>query len=695
MASADGRFLLDGKPFIMAAGEMHPQRVPNEYWDHRIKMIRAMGFNTISIYDFWSEHVTDYDRVTNEPAYDFARGRNNLPGFLDLCKANNMWVFLRPGPFVDAYWDLGGIPGYLLATDDVKLRSSTDDAYMEAVESYISTIAPIVSERLTGKGGPILMVQVENEYTSYGYDTRYLSSIRALWEKYGIGGSASNHNVLLSTNNGIAADGRVFNPASALIDQPIGGDPLDIGAGSGAATLFDRTYARYEQAIFSAETYSGWDTLGSSDSMYPEDDNVREIGALVARFLHQGISFSVYVAHGGTSFGYGASGNYDVSRGLFDPNVTSYDYRAPINEQGSKAYNRADALGRLSRSTFDDIRAAFDAALKGETSPGGQSHASPYSLLGPLDGADAATALSALPDPPAPMPMIALSRHRISLAPLATIWDNLSSPIHSDSGPKACEAVGMYSGCGAVYSTETPALSGIHYLTLTALADVATVFLNGRRVAMIDRRVRRNAPLGLVSLGDASAGSAGKSIVRLDFGNGSQRALIDIFVYTFGHAHKEFTGISGNAFRKGIWGPAYLASQPTTAAQRIMLPNWRIHPLPMNSATYIRTLKPLAAGRAIREGMFYSASFTLDAIGDTYIDISTWNLGVIWVNGHNIGRHFASTSPQQALFCPALYLKRGANQIILFDNCITEISNVYIELSNAHSTYDSNKMGAA
>lgn len=693
-ANTDGCFLLDGKPFTMAAGELHPQRIPHQYWDHRIKMVKAMGFNTISVYDFWSEHVSRYDSASGTPGYDFANGRNDLGGFLDLCRANNMWVFLRPGPFVDAYWDLGGIPGYLLATDGIRLRSSADKAYMDAVESYISAIAPIVAARLSGNGGPVLLLQVENEYTSFGYDTRYLQAIRALWEKHGIGGCANGDNVLLSTNNGINGNGSVVHAAAALTDQPIGGDPFDIGAGPGFTGTFDRTYALYRQPAFSSETYSGWDTLGSADAMYPQNDNVDGIGTWIDRFLHKGVSFSVYVAHGGTSFGYGAAGNYDAARGLFDPDVTSYDYRAPINEQGSKAYNRADAQGKLSLSTFDDIRTAFASALKGGRSPDGFAYAVPYSARGPLDPVGAAAALSAPPALPAPKPMIALSRAHIALTPLATLWDNLPAAIESTKGPLACESVGMYAGCGVVYSTMTPPLSGAQYLTLSSLADVATVFLDGALVGIIDRRNRQGPALGEVSLGDHSSHGAARSVIKLDFGNTARSARIDIFVYTFGHAHKEFTGVSGDAFRKGIWGEAYLTARPSSAATRVPLTRWSIHPLPMASPAYIQALKPLAAGQPARAGMFYAATFDLDTLGDTYVDVSTWNLGFVWVNGENIGRHFASASPQKILFCPATCLRKGANRIVIFDNYVTDLAQVHIELADVQSTYYSSKVTA-
>lgn len=99
----------------------------------------------------------------------------------------------------------------------------------------------------------------------------------------------------------------------------------------------------------------------------------------------------------------------------------------------------------------------------------------------------------------------------------------------------------------------------------------------------------------------------------------------------------------------------------------------------------------MPAGRAPRAGMFYSATFSLDTIGDCYVDISTWTLGVVWVNGHNIGRHFASASPQKMLFCPAPCLLRGANRIVLFDTYVTDTTNAYIEFSNVQSTYNASQ----
>jgi len=410
--------------------------------------------------------------------------------------------------------------------------------------------------------------------------------------------------------------------------------------------------------------------------------NCESIAPWIKAFIKEGISFSVYVAHGGTSFAYGASGSYDASNGIFNPNVTSYDYRAPINEQGDKAYNIPDNAGVLSLSSYDRIREVFQASL--------QSTPPTYTLIGPLDSVQQAGARGTYGTIPAmtkPSAMISLPADKIQLDIAASIWDNLPTPVKSTTGAVSCEAAGMYAGCGAVYSTQTPEIRGIKYLTIQSLADVATVFVNGVLAAIIDRRTVQGVSMGSVLLKDTSSNR--RSVVRLDFGDIARSATIEIFVYTFGHTHKEFTGQKGDNFRKGMWGQAWLTDVLSPAPSWITLSNWNIYPLPMTSTSYPSTLKPLTSASQNRAGMFFSARFNLEAVGDTYIDVSTWNLGVVWVNGHNIGRHFAASGPQKALFCPAVWLRTGANEIVIFDNYVTDLSKVSLSLSNIRSTYDS------
>src|ERR1700761_6752181 len=172
-------FLLDGKPFRIISGEMHPARIPREYWRHRIRMAKAMGCNTIAVYVFWNY------QESAPGVFDFSTGNKDIAAFIRLCKQEGMWVLLRPGPYVCAEWDWGGLPTYLLKIPDIKIRCM-DPRYMSAVRQYVARLSKEVVSLQCDHGGPILMVQVENEYGSYANDRMYVKAVHRLWQQNGI-----------------------------------------------------------------------------------------------------------------------------------------------------------------------------------------------------------------------------------------------------------------------------------------------------------------------------------------------------------------------------------------------------------------------------------------------------------------------------------------------------------------------------
>src|SRR5882757_8450371 len=171
-------FLLDGKPFQIISGEMHPARIPREYWRHRIRMTKAMGCNTIAVYIFWNYHEA------TPGVFDFKTGNHDIAEFIRICKEEGMWVLLRPGPYVCAEWDFGGLPTWLLKIPDIKVRCM-DPRYIKAVSRYVARLATEVRPLLCTNGGPIIMSQIENEYGSYGNDKIYLETLRKLWVQNG------------------------------------------------------------------------------------------------------------------------------------------------------------------------------------------------------------------------------------------------------------------------------------------------------------------------------------------------------------------------------------------------------------------------------------------------------------------------------------------------------------------------------
>ena len=156
-------FLLNGEPFQIISGEMHFARIVPEYWRHRIQTAKAMGLNTIATYVFWNFHEL------TEGNFDFKSSSRNIRHFLDIIQEEGMYVLLRPGPYTCAEWDFGGLPSYLLSKQGMQVRTN-DPQYMQYAERYIKNLLEEVRDHQITRGGPILMVQIENEYGSYGND---------------------------------------------------------------------------------------------------------------------------------------------------------------------------------------------------------------------------------------------------------------------------------------------------------------------------------------------------------------------------------------------------------------------------------------------------------------------------------------------------------------------------------------------
>ena len=175
-AVGDGTFLLDGRPFVVKAAEIHYPRIPRQYWEHRIRMCKALGMNTICIYIFWNLHEQ------REGVFSFT-GQNDVAAFCRLAQKNGMYVIVRPGPYVCAEWEMGGLPWWLLKKKDIRLREQ-DPWFMSCVDRFEKKVAEQLAPLTIGRGGPIIMVQVENEYGSYGEDKAYISQIRDTLRKY-------------------------------------------------------------------------------------------------------------------------------------------------------------------------------------------------------------------------------------------------------------------------------------------------------------------------------------------------------------------------------------------------------------------------------------------------------------------------------------------------------------------------------
>jgi beta-galactosidase GanA len=410
-------FLLDGLPMQIISGEMHPARIPAEYWRHRIQMAKAMGCNTISAYIFWNYHESE------EGVYDFTTGNHNLAEFFRIVQEEELWLIVRPGPYVCAEWELGGIPPYLLRIPDIKLRCM-DPRYMAAAEKYIQKLAEELKPFQITKGGPLLMLQIENEYGSFGNDRNYLLRLREVWTTSGID---------IPTFTGDGPTEHMLE-AGSLPGSAVGLDP-----GSSMADFELAARMNPGVPVFSSETYPGW--LTHWGEAWAKPDSAAFLQS-VKFLMDNKKSFNLYVVHGGTNFGFTAGAN-SGGKG-YEPDITSYDYDAPVNEQG--------------RAT-PKYMAVRD--LIGSYLPKGKKL------------------------PPIPDPAETIEISFIKMQQFTNVWDNLPQPVNSVQ-PKTFEAYGQDYGF-ILYKTELVGhKSG--KLKVTDIHDYATVFLNGKYIGKLDRR---------------------------------------------------------------------------------------------------------------------------------------------------------------------------------------------------------------
>lgn len=554
-------FLLDGEPYRIFSGEMHYFRIPREYWRHRLQCARAMGLNTISTYMPWNLH---------EPtpgAFDFS-GNLDVATYLRLAQEERLTVILRPGPYICAEWDFGGLPPWLLATSDIRVRCN-DERYLAAVRRYFQRVGQECAAMQWHRGGPVILVQVENEYGAFGNDRAYMDAMVQLVREVGF-------------------DGQLYtcdwaNPAN-----------LKAGEVSGAVTVANfgsRSHEqipalqklRPDQPLMCGEFWAGWfDAWGAKRSGNADPAPVL---AEIQWMLQNNTSFNFYMFHGGTSFGLMAGANHYES---YTPTVNSYDYWAPLDEAG-RPTAKYHALREL---------------LAGHQ-PAGQS-------------------LPAVP--PAPHPVIRIPQ--FELAESASLFENLPAPVGIPQ-PVPMEKLGQSYGM-ILYRTDIAGLTD-QELRLVEPHDYAKVFLNGKLVATLDRRKHEYK-------------------IKLE-GVPNDRAALDLLIDTtgrtnFGHKLLDRKGITERVEYGGL-----------------TLMGWQAYRFPLD-ADMLANLRWTATN--ISGPAFHRGTFSVDRVGDTFLDMRGWKRGVVWVNGHCLSR-FWRIGPQQTVYLPGCWLRQDKNEVIVFD----------------------------
>ena len=399
---------------------MHYARIPREYWRDRLKKARAMGLNTISTYVFWNVH---------EPkpgVYDFS-GMLDAAAFIRMAQEEGLYVILRPGPYACAEWDLGGLPSWLLADPKIVLRSS-DEKFLVPAERWLDRLGQELAPLQITRGGPIIAVQVENEYGSFGNDKEYMKRILAALRHAGLG------EALLYT-----ADGADELAAGTLPDIHA---VINFGPGDAKEEFAKLQAFRPGRPVMSGEYWDGWfDHWGDKHHTTDTAQQVKELDWI----LSQGYSINLYMFHGGTSFGFMNGANWDQK--TYEPDVTSYDYDSPVSESGD-----------LTKKYF-----AFREVIA-KHRPG-----------------------VTVPDPPAPLPVIEIPE--FELAESASLWANLPSPVIVDQ-PRSMEQFGQSYGY-ILYRTKIkePATGD---LEIREMRSYAQVLVNGKLAGTLDRRKKED-----------------------------------------------------------------------------------------------------------------------------------------------------------------------------------------------------------
>lgn len=431
------RFLLDGKPFQILSGEMHYARVPRAYWRDRMEMAKAMGLNTIATYVFWNVH---------EPqpgVWDFS-GNADLPEFLREAQQEGLDVILRAGPYSCAEWEFGGFPAWLLA--DPKMETalrSNDPAFVVPAERWIRKLGQEVASYQVGRGGPIIAVQIENEYGDFGSDQEYLKHLRAIFLNAGF------TDALLFTTNPTRGEKNGSLPGTYAA--------VNFGIGHAAQGLDFLAQMRPGEPLFAAEYWPGWfDHWGQPHQTRPIAPQIADLETILSR----GASLNLYMFHGGTSFGFMSGASWTDNQ--YMPDVTSYDYDAPLDEAGHPT------------PKYDAYRQVF-----------------------------AKYAGHPLPPVPQASPTIAVAPFMLDES--SSLWKNLPAPIDSET-TRSMEVYGQSYGF-ILYRTQ---LHGSPHGTLAipALNDYARVYLDGKLAGTLDRRLKQES-LAL----DVSASSASLDIL--------------------------------------------------------------------------------------------------------------------------------------------------------------------------------------
>jgi beta-galactosidase len=566
----DGQFRYDGKPTQIHSGEMHYARVPKEYWRHRLKMLKAMGLNTVATYVFWNYHHS------TPGVWDFKTGNHNLPEFLKTAQEEGLFVILRPGPYACAEWEFGGYPWWLQQNKNLVIRTN-NQPFLDSCNVYLRKLAAQVKGYQVSKGGPIIMTQVENEFGSYVSQRQDIPLTEH--RKY---------NAAIKQQLADAGfEGPFFtSDASTLFEGGATPGALPTVNGEGDVENLKKAVNQHngnQGPYMVAEYYPGWlDHWGEPFVRVGTEQVTKQ----VETYLKNEVNFNFYMVHGGTNFGFNSGANYNAEHQI-QPDITSYDYDAPISEAGWVT------------PKYTAVRELMQRYVK-------------YSV----------------PAVPAPIPVITLPA--IALSKTVELFDLKRDlkPVTNNT-PLSFEELGQ--GHGYVLYSKRFVQPVQGKLQVKGLRDYATVYVNGKFVGELNRQ-QNKYELDIQIPTNATLELLVENMGRINYG-------ADIVHNT-----------------KGIIEPVAINGLNITG-------DWSMYKLPFDKVPNLSRYPTKN-----REGRptLYTASFNVPQTGDMFLDMRGWGKGIVFVNGHHLGRYW-KVGPQQTLYVPGCWLTKGKNDVVVLE----------------------------
>jgi len=600
-------FLLDGQAFRYISGSIHYFRIPQALWRDRLWKIKAGGYNAIQFVIEWSSHEP------HPGQYNF-QGRFDLIQFIQTAQDVGLFVLLRPGPYICAERNGGGLPYWLYALHpDMALRSS-DVNYLNFVDKWFDKLLPMLQPYIIQNGGPILITQLENEYGSFGCDLDYKIHLRDKVQQY-----FGKDHVLYTTDGGFSEQMVKCGSVEGAYAT------VDFGPGMNVTQAFDlqRQFAP-QGPLVNSEYYPGWlDYWGQPHSTVSVNRSIETLREI----LDAGANVNVYMAHGGTSFGFEAGANLSP---LFQPEPTSYDYDAPISEAGDltpKYYAFRDLFAKYLPTNNHTIPFLLAHAPK-------QAYGIvPMQFVGSIfDVIKGSTDLD------------------------ASLWEATTA-----TNPKTFEELDQNTGF-VLYETCIPRqVQDPVILKVYGLRDRASVFINESFQGILSR-------INEIKISDGSA------VVSMPLSAARQGDKLQLFVENqgrigYGPHIKEFKGLTGNV-----------------TLGDVELQGWTMYKMPLENTTTImagiaaeaqkKSASTIAspASSSATAGSFWRGSFvvanctTTRFPGDTFLKIDQgWGKGIAWINHVNLGRYWPHMGPQETLYVPGPCMRCGENNLTLLE----------------------------